>query len=252
MSGVWFRIAISCTALALQDVRDSLPESSAKSYRAILASAKESDLSKATAPMANLRRLAEHLDQRYGVALSFRIDKGMKSIDELKLWTAAMVFMSVSLSFDLALEDLSRDQEVRKTIRFAYEEFVEIEHVMKAAGDNGFKQAIEVRKSIQRSMFLLKDGPKFAANALHVRKAMASVFPEAAAWCLRASLLAALKDGKYRPSATAQFRALEEVLKAQGEDKLQTVAKGVQGDADSAQVAIRTLEEVFPGIKKLE
>lgn len=234
------------------DVRDSLADKTAVYYREIFAAAKAGEPGKAASALERLAPVAKALDERSGGKLASRAGKASSSAESLDLWAQAMIFQSMSSTLDDIAADPKDEAGVRKRIRYAIEEFAEIEGQMKKRGDAAFKSAIEIRKSYQRALFLLDDPAKFKENADGIRKAFAVVYPSAVALTLKWSLQATAGDGRQRGSAAAAWAALEGHAKGLGEEKARRIAAGIGSEPGAAKTAAEALEELYPETKEKE
>lgn len=235
--------------LSAADVRDGLPSRSSSYYKVILMAIKDGDLAKAQSAMEKLKPLAEHLDKRFGDQLSAGGAGGQKAA-RLLLLNQAMIYQSISLSYDEALENFSGEDEIRKKVRYAMEEFAEIEPYMKEKGEEGFKGSRDIRKFIQQSLTQTSDKDKFQKSALEIKKSYARVFPDAVVYTLKASLTASQKEAKYRQVAQTTYQAVNEVLRAKDASKGDVVEKAVNGSEGDVSAAVGALEQMFPGIKE--
>lgn len=235
-----------------QDVREGLPEKTSRSYAALLQGLKSKSLPDIRAAQAKLRPLTEHLDKRYGGSLGAAAGKEGLTLEQAELWTFTQIFQSLSLCFDEAEERLGTEEEVTRRMRYALEEFAEVEPLIKAQGDLGFQKGRDIRRSIQRAMFLLKDRQKFSDNGHGVKAAFAAVYPQAVAFSLRGSLRLSLKDPKYRAVAQSQWKLVEPALKAAAPDKLGVLEAALKGDEKAVAAGVAALEAVYPSIRGLD
>ncbi len=235
-----------------QDVRDRLPEKSSRYYAALLQGIKGGNLKEIQSAQEKLRPLAEHLDKRYGGALAPSIGKAGLTVEQASLWTYTALFQSLSLSYDEATDTLGNEDEVARRMRYALEEFAEVEPLMKARGDLGFQKGRDIRRSIQRSMFLLKDRQKFAENAQAIKASFAAVYPETAALTLRGALRSSAKEGRFRVVAGAHLKMVEDSVKASDPGKLRILESALGGEEKVLEAAVTALDAVFPSLRGLD